>query len=418
MKLFTKFFIILSVVFFVLLSGAVKAEEKINLYFFYGNGCSHCAKEEIFLDKLKKQRKDIVIYRYETWNSTENAKLLAKIGKELGVRTPGVPMLFIGNKVVTGYFNDEITGKQILDILDEYSGGECVDIVASIIGTNNGLGECIHGCTGDSECIHNCGCFADTPMVDNKMPEFVSVPFFGEVNIKNVSLPVFTFLLAAADGFNPCAMWVLLFLISLLIRMENKRRMWLLGVAFIVVSGAVYFLFLSAWLNLFLFLGFVMWVRILVGLVALTSGVWHLKDAWQNRDGGCHVIKSDRRKYVFSRLRDLVKEQKIWIALLGIVFLAFAVNLVELVCSAGLPAVYTNVLSLSGLPVWQYYAYLLFYILIFMLDDLLVFFLAMSTLRMKAFSSKYTQWSGWVGGIIMFIIGLLLIFKPGWLMFG
>jgi len=310
MKLFTKTFFILPVVFFILLSGIAKADEKISLYFFYGNGCSHCAKEEIFLDKLEKQREDIVVYRYETWHNTENAKLLAQIGKELGVKTGGVPMLFIGNKVVTGYFNDEITGKQILDVLEEYSSGECVDVIASILGTNHGYGECIHGCAGDSECVHNCGCFADTPKVNSKMPEFVSVPFFGEVNIKNVSLPVFTFLLAAADGFNPCAMWVLLFLISLLIRMENKRRMWLLGVTFIVVSGAVYFLFLSAWLNLFLFLGFVMWVRILVGLVALASGAWHLKDAWQNRDGGCHVIKSDRRKRVFFPVARLGKRTK------------------------------------------------------------------------------------------------------------
>ena len=93
------------------------------------------------------------------------------------------------------------------------------------------------------------------------------------------------------------------------------------------------------------------------------------------------------------------------------------VNLVELVCSAGLPAVYTQVLALSDLPTWQYYAYLIFYILVFMLDDLLIFIIAMSTLRMKAISSKYTRWSSLIGGILMLIIGILLMFRPGWLMF-
>ena len=98
--------------------------------------------------------------------------------------------------------------------------------------------------------------------------------------------------------------------------------------------------------------------------------------------------------------------------------LAAAVNLVELVCSAGLPAVYTSVLAMSNLATWQYYSYLLFYILIFMLDDLIVFILAMSTLQIKAISSHYTKWSGWIGGILMLIIGFLLLFKPGLLMFG
>ena len=106
------------------------------------------------------------------------------------------------------------------------------------------------------------------------------------------------------------------------------------------------------------------------------------------------------------------------IALVGIVLLAAAVNLVELVCSAGLPAVYTQVLILSGLPAWQYYVYLLLYIIFFMLDDLFVFFIAMSTLKMAFISAKYTRYSNAIGGILMLIIGILLIFRPDWLFFG
>jgi len=166
-------------------------------------------------------------------------------------------------------------------------------------------------------------------------------------------------------------------------------------------------------------LGFILWVRIAIGLVALVSGGWHLRDAWRNREGNCEVVGgSDKRKKIFSKLRNLAGEKKFWIALGGIVALAFAVNLVELLCSAGLPAVYTQVLALSDLAAWQYYGYLTFYIFIFMLDDLLVFILAMTTLQMKAISSRYTKWAGWIGGIIMLIVGILLLFKPGWLMFG
>ena len=412
-------FLLLVLIFsFFIFSPKAQAEERINLYFFYGNGCPHCVKEEKFLDRLEKENNAVNIFRYEVWNNRDNAALLARIGKELNLEIKGVPLLIVGEETIVGYYNDAVTGKRINEIISNYLIEGCTDPVAEIMGESSNIDECVHGCDeGDEECLHNCGCSADTE-IKNKAPSSIVLPFLGEVDIKNVSLPLFTFLIAATDGFNPCAMWILLFLISLLIGMKDKRRMWILGSAFIITSGAVYFLFLSAWLNLFLFLGFVFWIRVLVGVVALASGSWHLYDAWKNRDGGCHVTSSEKRQRVFARIKKITLEEKFYLAFLGIILLAVAVNLVELVCSAGLPAVYTQVLALSNLPTWQHYGYLLFYVLIFMLDDLLVFFVAMATLQMKALSSHFTRWSGLVGGIIMLLIGLLLLFKPGWLMFG
>ncbi|MCK5060953.1 hypothetical protein KAR28_00215 [Candidatus Parcubacteria bacterium] len=414
-----KIFIVLIFTFFLIINVNIsQAGDDIDLYFFYGDGCPHCEKEEKFLERLKKEKDNINIHYFETWQNRDNAKLLASVGQELGINVAGVPILFISDQAIIGYYNDKITGKQIKDLIAQYERDGCSNIVGSIIGVKTIPGECVHSCDlNDSECIHNCGCSADQSQNANNSPDIIGVPFFGEIDVKKVSLPILTFLLAAADGFNPCAMWVLMFLISLLLGIENRRRMWALGTVFILASGAVYFLFLSAWLNLFLFLGFVFWIRISIALVALASGFWHLKEAWDSREG-CKVTKSEKRKQVFYRLRALVVEKNFWIAIGGIIVLAAAVNLVELVCSAGLPAVYTSVLSLADLPVWQYYAYLLFYILIFMLDDLFIFVVAMTTLRIKAISSRYTKWSGWVGGIIMIVIGLLLLFKPGWIMFG
>ncbi len=411
------FIIALAFLFFVNIP-TTQADDNIDLYFFYGNGCPHCSKEEKFLERLKKEKDNINIHYFEAWQNRDNAKILSQIGQELGINVAGVPMLFISDQAIIGYYNDKVTGKQILDLIARYENEGCSDVVGLITGLKKNSEECVHGCdTGDSECIHNCGCQADQSQNSSNSPDIIGVPFFGEINVKTVSLPILTFLLAAADGFNPCAMWVLMFLISLLLGIEDRRRMWVLGSVFILASGAVYFLFLSAWLNLFLFLGFVFWIRISIALVALASGFWHLKEAWDSREG-CPVTEGEKRRQVFYRLKALVLEKNFWIAIGGIIILAAAVNLVELVCSAGLPAVYTSVLSLANLSTWQYNAYLLFYILIFMLDDLFIFIVAMTTLRMKAISSRYTKWSGWVGGIIMIIIGLLLIFKPGWIMFG
>lgn len=400
-----------------LFGGKLEAQEQINLYFFYGDGCPHCAKEEIFLDQLEKDREDIKIYRFEVWYDFDNSQILAQLSKDLNIKQAGVPVLIISDQAIVGYGSDQTTGKKILQLLDKVEKEGCNDVVAPLIGLETESGECVHECDGGEECVHQCGCSDNNDITTTEITETVHVPFFGEINTKNVSLPFFTFVIAAADGFNPCAMWVLLFLISMLLGMQDKKRMWILGSTFIIASGAVYFLFLSAWLNLFLFLGFVIWVRIAIGLTALVGGGLHLRTAWRNRDG-CEVTDDARRQKIFAKLRSLTQEKKFWIALGGIILLAFAVNLVELMCSAGLPAVYTQVLALAQIPTWQYYSYLIFYILIFMLDDLFVFFIAMTTLQMKAISSRYTKWAGWVGGVLMILIGLLLLFKPGLLMFG
>jgi hypothetical protein len=152
--------------------------------------------------------------------------------------------------------------------------------------------------------------------------------------------------------------------------------------------------------------------------VALGSGGYHLKEFWTNREAACKVTGSDKRQKIFEKLRKITQKKQFILALLGIILLAFAVNLVELICSAGLPAVYTQILTLSELPVYQYFLYILLYIFIFMLDDLLIFIIAMVTLQATGMTSKYTRYSNLIGGVLMLIIGLLLLLKPEWLMFG
>lgn len=210
----------------------------------------------------------------------------------------------------------------------------------------------------------------------------------------------------------------LLFLISLLLGMKDKKRRWILGSAFIGASAFVYFLFMAAWLNLLLFIGFIVWVRILIGLVALGGGGYNLKEFFTNKDSGCKVTGGKKRQAVFEKLKSITHQKQFLITLGGIILLAFAVNLVELICSAGLPVIFTQILTLSNLSDWQYFGYMLLYIFIFMLDDLFIFFTAMITLEMTGISTKYSRVSHLIGGILMAIIGLLLIFKPELLMFG
>jgi len=373
------------------------SDREVNLYFFWANGCPHCSDEKPFLEKLEQKYSSLTAHSFEVTSSKENVDLLKKVGKELSANVSGVPFTVVGDHYFAGWYDEQTTGAAIEEAIQYALQNGCYDTVGNIISP------AVSGSKYQGE---------------KKIPEKINLPIVGEIKTKDFSLPILTILIAGLDGFNPCAMWVLLFLISLLLRIEDKKRRWTLGFAFIVSSAFIYFLFMSAWLNLFLFLGFVLWVRIAIGLVALAAGGYNLKEYFTDKAGKCKVTDDEKKRKIFEKLKNITQEKRFWLALVGIILLAFAVNLVELICSAGLPAVYTQILALSPLEKWQYYAYLSLYIFIFMLDDLIVFFIAMKTLEITGATTKYTRASHLVGGIIMVIMGILLLFRPEWLMFG
>ena len=366
------------------LSKPVWAKEKI--YFFWAEGCPHCAKEKEFLDKLIDENPQIEVEDYDVVNQAEGVKLLNEFGQKLEADVSGVPFTVIGNEYFIGWYSDEVSGGQIVESIKNELGIEI---------KMPGVEE-----------------------VDDNKTDKVKVPIIGEIDLKSLSLPVLTLVVALLDGFNPCAMWVLIFLISLLLGLKDKKRMRILGTIFIVTSAVVYFLFLSAWLNLFLFLGMVAWIRLIIAGVALFAGYYYLKDFFTNKSGGCKVTNNQKRREMFEKIKKIVQKEQFGLAVVGIILLAIGANMVELICSAGLPAVYTNILSLADLPRWQYYLYLVMYIVIFMIDDLVVFFTAMFTLKITGVESKYSHYSHLVGGVLMLVIGFLLVFKPEWLMFG
>lgn len=398
-------------------TGGVAWAADLDIYQFWGEGCPHCAKEAKLLDFLEGKYPDLKVHRYEVNRQEINARFLAEAAKRLGVTVGGVPFLVIGDKPFVGY-SEAVSPAAIENRIQECLKGDCPDTLAPLLLKKpaQSSGDAAHASTstGPGAVSSTAGATPGSSVSDR----LVTVPVFGQVDARAISLPVLTVVMGLLDGFNPCAMWTLLFLISLLLGMGDRKRMWALGTAFILASGAVYFMFMAAWLNLVLFLGLVMWVRLAIGGVALVGGGYSLKEFFTNKEMTCKVGDTQQRQAIFKRIRGYVGQSSLWLALGGIILLAFMVNLIELVCSAGLPAVYTQVLALNGLPRWQYYLYILSYIVFFMLDDLLVFAIAMATLQMTALGTKYARISRLVGGLVMVAIGLLLIFKPEWLTFG
>ncbi|MBQ9181136.1 MAG: hypothetical protein IJ134_00625 [Bacilli bacterium] len=381
----------------LLLPGSASASEKLNIYFFRGDGCPHCAKEEEFLEDIKEKYDYVDIHEYEVWYDKTNQELLGKVKKELSVDNSYVPFTVIGTKYFTGY-NDNI-GYQIENAVKEKD--TSVNLVSQVI-------------DGKTDILKNL-------KKKEKKDSNINVPILGKVDAKKVSLPLLSVVIGLVDGFNPCAMWVLLFLISILIVMKDRKKMWILGLTFIISSALVYLLFMVAWLKVALSINQIIWVRSLIAIVALIGGVVNLRSFYKTikeKDVGCTVTDKDQKKKTMEKIKKFTSEKSFILAILGIMALAFSINLVELACSAGLPLLYTQVLSMNNLNNVEYIGYILLYILFFMLDDLIVFFIAMFTMKLTGISNKYSKYSHLIGGIIMSLIGILLLVAPKILMFG
>lgn len=392
---------------------ALEPKNNVNLYLFWGDGCPHCAHAKEALEPYVKQRQNIGYQKYEIYYNVENQKKMQSVGEALKIDASGVPLLVVGDKPYIGF--SDSTGTEIKERLEYCSVNTCPDSVAEIVGVEKPISKDISNTT--EEDTRSGPTTSSNQSSTSRTDGYIDLPLIGKINTAHFSLPVLTVIIALLDGFNPCAMWALLFIITLLIGMKDRKRMWLYGTTFIVISAAVYFIFMAAWLNLFMFIGHITWVRTIIGLLAVAAGAYYLYD-WYQKKTGCKITGDGKRREAFVRLREIVKEKNIWLGLGGIIVLAAAVNVVELACSAGLPVLFTGILSTAGLEAWQYYAYMLLYILFFMFDDLVVFVIAMTTLKVVGIESKYTRATRLVGGIVMCILGFLLIFAPQVLMFG
>ncbi len=393
MKIKFKYLVILLVI--LLLPINAQALD-VNIYLFHSKDCAHCKQERAWLEEIEPDYGNINIYEYEVTRDKDNSNLLDNVKKRFNTSTPYVPFTVVGDKYFVGFSEDTKSG--IVTMIERYSEKEHRDVVNEVL---NGI---------DGEIVKN----------GDKIDDTFTIPILGEVNAKNVSLPIISIIVGFVDGFNPCAMWVLIFLISMLMGMKNKKRMWTLGLTFLVTSALVYLLFMFAWLNIAVSLIQVMWIRILIAIVALIGAFINIKSwytAVKKQDSGCEVVSDSRRKRIMKYIKKFTSEKHFILAILGVMGLAVCVNLIELACSAGLPLMYTQILALNNPTTIQSILYVSLYIIAFLIDDIVVFTVAMITLQLTGISTKYTKYSHLIGGIIMLIIGILMIFKPSWLMF-
>jgi hypothetical protein len=240
----------------------------------------------------------------------------------------------------------------------------------------------------------------------------IELPWLGRVSVDGVGLPLFTLAVGLVDGFNPCAMWVLLFLLALLVNLKDRARMLAVAGSFVLVSGLAYFAFMAAWLNVFLLVGFSRAVQVLLGGIALLVGAVHLKDAVAPGAGPSLAIPESAKPGIYARVRAIVRAESLPAALLGATALAVLVNAVELLCTAGLPALYTQVLAQQGVGPGARYAYLALYIAAYMLDDSIMVGIAVVTLGRRKLQERAGRGLQLLSGTAIAVLGLLLLFAP------
>ncbi|WP_020507795.1 glutaredoxin family protein [Lamprocystis purpurea] len=360
-------------------------QPRVPIYVFWSRQCPHCREALPFLAQLRDQEPWIEVRDFEINKSRENTQRYVEMAQALGEDARSVPAFFVCGQMLTGYDNAQGMGARILGL---------ARFCRQATGAEAAAGEGAAAVAGD----------APAPTIE--------VPFIGTLDAGSLSLPLFTLVIAGLDAFNPCAFFVLLFLLSLLVHARSRARMLLIGGTFVLFSGLVYFLFMAAWLNLFLVVGGAPVVTTIAGAVALVIGGLNVKDYFWFKQGPSLSIPEGAKPGLFKRMRTLVTADRLGTMLIGTVVLALAANSYELLCTAGFPMVFTRVLTLNDLTPAAHYGYLVFYNLIYILPLLTIVLVFTYTLGTRKLTEQQGRILKLLSGFMMLGLGLVMLIAP------
>jgi len=300
------------------------------------------------------------------------------------VKNVSVPVTKINEKIIIGFENS--TQKKIEQLIDKENDNQKEVFITS-------------------------SCDVDKKICEDE-ENSVKIPLLGEIKTKNFSLPALTIILGLADGFNPCAMWALVALISLLLTLKSRKKLLIIGGSFLAFSYLIYFLYLSAFLNIILYLNYIQYIQYLVGLIAVITGIYYLKIFLQTDPETCQIISAKNENKIFKKLEKYINSNLLFVSIIAIALLAIAVNTIEMVCSVGIPTVFSNLLSQNNLDNIEKYLYIGVYNLFYMLDDIIVFLIAVLSFKIVKPSPKFSYWLKLAGGLLLVILGIIFVFRP------
>ncbi|MEM3676878.1 MAG: hypothetical protein QW176_01880 [Candidatus Bathyarchaeia archaeon] len=404
--------------------GSSTVQRKVSVYLFWGEGCGLCDEEVKFLNGLQDKYPGLEVKTYEVWHNQTNLTLFEEMCKAYGLTdVPGVPTLFIGEDFIIGYRSDETTGKRIEELVRLCISEGCPDPIIKLKQTLTTTTstkpveptETTRNYTTSSR--YRCGCEYTYEACSIGTSTSAEAPSTSGEAWTSRGLLLFTVSIGLIDGFNPCSIWVFCLLLSLLLH-ASRRRMVLVGGVFIASSALVYLMFLEAWLTFNQILRYSEASRVILGSAVVGMGILGVKDFITSFRGVSLTIPASIKPRIYQGMRRLIsREGSTPLLVSGVASLAFMVNMVELLCTAGLPAAYTGILSAQALPSMIHHAYLGVYVLFYMLDELALLIVFAVTLKALRPSIRYGRMAKLIGGILMSALGLIILFKPGALTF-
>lgn len=365
-------------------------QPRIRLYFFWTSSCPHCRRARPFVEALPQELPWLDLHSTPLAEERpEDVLRFLDMAEALGEPQPGVPAFLFCGRIRIGFDRPETTGAELR---------------AALIA-------CHEQATASSPTP------TVTPPQEATPPpaEPVALPVFGTIDPATVSLPLFTVMIAAADAFNPCAFFVLMFLMSLIAHARRRWRMAVVGGIFVLTSGLLYFAFMAAWLNLFLLVGELGWVTVIAAVIAIGLAAVNIKDYFWLGRGVSLGIPDTAKPGLFARMRCLTVDGSWPVLVLGAVTLAVAANTYELLCTAGFPMLFTRVLTLRALSEPAYYGYLALYNLVYVVPLLGIATVFVVTIGSRKLQAREGRMLKLLSGLVMLGLGLALLLHPEWL---
>lgn len=447
---------------------------KRTVYLFWGKGCHTCDQVKPFLAEMKAKYPVLEVKEYEVFNNKANKELMSKMLEAYGLEFSGVPVTFVGNNSFRGF--REIVKEEMEVAIGNCMTKTCIDPISKIVSESSYEHKILepakdeikeekikvdesHNATNPSNVasgqinriepkgdntkqapksdvylnekavdktseekpvsldVTKSADIVTRPDINKKLntkddSTSIDIPWIGRIDVAKLSIPLVTVILAGVDSFNPCAFFVLFSLLGLLVHAKSRKKMFLIGSIFIFFSGFVYFIFMAAWLNLFLVLGHIKILTLIAGIVSVLIAVINIKDFFFFNKGISLTIPDAAKPKLFDRMRKLIKSTSLPSIVLGTIILAIVANSYELLCTAGFPMVFTRVLTLNNLPVFSYYMYLALYNCIYIIPLAVIVLIFTITLGKRNIS----EWQGrvlkFVSGSMMLGLGLVLIVDP------
>jgi glutaredoxin len=404
-KLFKMTLFVMFMVVFLAVTGSqpVRAEQNvINVYIFEGEGCPYCAKALAYLQSLADEDPQIVIHDFEVYHNLENREFFIAFAAKHGYEPQYVPNTFIGERYWIG-FSDTIQAEMDQYIQDCLT-RPCVDYGKDILPASYFAG-------------------VDTPPEVETQEETtdptdakqfsLTLPLIGTINLADQSLFLSTLLIAFVDGFNPCSIWVLSMLLAITLNARSRKKVLIIGFVFIFVTAFIYALFIGGLFTVFTFIGYVGWIQVIVALVAFVFAIVNIKDYFWYQEGISFTISDKKKPGIYKGIRRIMNaEESVWGLVTATVVLAAGVSLVEFSCTAGFPMIWTNLLAVQEVTGLAFLLLLLVYMLVYQLDELGIFLVAVFTLRKTKMEEKYGRILKLLGGMLMLSLAVVMLVDP------